>query len=134
MNFISSSCCIAKDPNQIIGIGCKFGHLFNITSIRLPSHIAFTIHIIAYAILLTLSHACLVHTSIFCLQPLLSCGLLKTISNFSFNCMSCQLGKHTTFTFNKTIFATFLIFYLLYYNMYGASFIPIILRGWGLLF
>jgi len=72
---------------------------------------------------LALWHSRLGHAFVSRVQVLASKGLLGSMSNGSFDCISCQLGKQPTLPFNNESIA-FASFDLIHSNVWGPSPVP----------
>ena len=76
----------------MLGISRKFGHIFEVHDLKIPSQVVFAVATIA-----TLSpdlwHACLGHPSLSRLQLLASQGHLGSVQFQKFDCTSCHFGK-----------------------------------------
>ena len=61
------------------------------------------------------------------MKELVSRSLLRSISNKSFDCMTCQFGKQTALPFNNNVSHALSHFYLIHYDVWGPS--PITTQG-----
>ena len=76
---------------QELGTGRRIGHLFEISSLRLPTTSVSAATSSSPS--LSLWHSRLGHASSSRVQQLVSRGLLGPVSKDNFECVSCQLGK-----------------------------------------
>ena len=67
------------------------------------------------------------HASIFRVKQLVSRGLLGSVSNKSFDCMSCQFGKQSALSFNNSVSHALSSFDLIHFDVWGPS--PINTQG-----
>ena len=83
-----------SQTGQIVGTARKIGRLFELIFLHLPSSRLFAFVVSGQnTYSLALWHSCLGHASISMVKQLVSRGLLGSVSNNSFDCMSCQFGK-----------------------------------------
>jgi hypothetical protein len=73
---------------------------------------------------LALWHSCLGHASVSRVQVLASKGLLGSMSNKSFDCISCQLGKQPALPFNNSESIAFASFDLIHSDVWGSFPVP----------
>ena len=78
---------------------------------------------------LALWHSWLGHVFSFRVQHLASRGLLGSVSNENFDCISCQLAKQPTSTFNTSESMSTDVFELIHSNFWGSSFVSSIGRS-----
>jgi hypothetical protein len=75
--------------------------MFELSSLHLPNtSVSATVSLLPPPF--TLWHSCLGYTSASRIQLLASKGLLSLVSNNSFDCISCQLGKQPALPFNNS--------------------------------
>jgi hypothetical protein len=92
-----------QDPrkSQTIGTGCRIGRMFELLSLHLPT-ISVSAAVSSSPPPLALWHSRLGHASASRIQLLASKGLLGSMSNNSFDYISCQLGKKLALPFNNS--------------------------------
>jgi hypothetical protein len=107
-----------QDPrmNQTLGTGRRIGHMFELSSLRLPTTSIFAVAS-SSSPSLALWHSCLGHAFASRVQLLTSKGLLGSVSNNSFDCISCQLGKQPTLPFNNSESHTTASFDLIHFDV-----------------
>ena len=79
---------------------------------------------------LALWHAWLGHASSFWVQHLAFRGLLGSVSNKNFDCVSCQIGKQPTLPFNTSEAMSTDVFDLIHSDVWGSSSVSSIGRSW----
>ena len=120
----SSTGVVVQDSQmgQIVGTAYKFGRLFKLIFLHLPSS-----RLSASAVSgqstssLDLWHYRLGHASISKVKQLVSRGLLASVSNKSFYCMPCQFGKQAALPFNNSVSHALSSFDLIHYDVWGLS-------------
>ena len=70
---------------------------------------------------LALWHSRLGHAYISRVKQLVSRGSLGSVSNKSFDCMTCQFGKQTALPFNNSVSHALSSFDLIHYDVWGPS-------------
>ena len=102
----SSTGVVVQDSQtgQIVGTARKVGRLFELIFFHLSfSRISASAVSRQSTFSLALWHSRLGHASISRVKQLVSRGLLGSISNKSFDCMSCQFRKQTALPFNNSV-------------------------------
>ena len=107
---------------QIVGTACKVGRLFELIFRHIPSS-RFSASAVSEQSTssLALWHSRLGHASISRVKQLVSKGLLGSVSNKSFDCMSCQFGKQTALPFNNSVSHALFSFDLIHSDVWGPS-------------
>ena len=105
-------------------IGHRVGFLFELVSLKIPSNLLLPC---AAATSLAMWHYRLGHVLSSKLRPLISRGVLGSVSNEQFDCVSCQLGKHHTLPFNNSDCTSSAPFDLIHSNIWG----PHLHQLWG---
>ena len=101
LTFSSSGCQVQdRTTKKVIGTGCKVGRLFQLDTLHVPQ--TQNICATSASASLQLWHQRLAHTSLGKLRPLISQGYLGSISDESFDCVSCQTAKQPALSFNKS--------------------------------
>jgi hypothetical protein len=117
-----SSGVSVHDPRtgQTLETGRRVGQLFELSSlhISIPSVSAATA---SSPPSLAFWHSRLSHASVSRVQVLASKGLLGSVSNKSFDCISCQLGKQPALPFNNSESIASASFDLIHYDVWGPS-------------
>ena len=112
----------------IVGTTCKVERLFELIFLHLPSSLLSASVVSRQSTSsLTLWHSRLGHASISRVKQLVSRVLLGSISNKSFDCMSCQFGKQTILPFNNSVSHALSPFDLIHSNVWSPS--PITTQG-----
>ena len=89
---------------EIVGTARKVGRLFELIFFHLPSSCLSASAVSGQSTSsLALWHSRLGHASISRVKQLVSRGLLGSVSNKSFDYMSCQFGKQTAIPFNNSV-------------------------------
>ena len=120
----SSTGVVVQDSQtgQIVGTARKVGRLFELIFLHLPSS-----RLSASAVserstsCLALWNSRLGHASISRVKQLVSRGLLGSVSNKSFDCMTCQFGKQTALPFNNSVSHALSSFDLIHSDVWGPS-------------
>ena len=106
--------------NQVLGTGHRVGRMFKLTSFHLPStptphpsHVAYTAPIFP----LGLWHLRLGHVSVQKFHSLISSGFLGQVKHDSVDCVSCQLVKQPTLSFNNNDSFSHTFFDLIHYDI-----------------
>jgi hypothetical protein len=113
-----------QDPQmgQLIGISCKIGHLFQLSSLQTPTHLLAAVTTSNASS--SLWHSPFGHASLPRVQLLASQGHLGSVDLKSFDCISCQLGKQTHLSFNKSESLSFAPFDLVHSDIWGPAPVP----------
>jgi hypothetical protein len=92
-----------QDPhtNQTLGTERRIGHMYKLSSLHLPT-ISISTAASSLSSSLALWHSRLGHASTSRVQLLATKGLLGSMSNSPFDCISCQLGKQPALPFNNS--------------------------------
>ena len=110
---------------QELRIGPKVGRMFAVNNLHLPHVAPISVSATTAAVSsipsLTLWHARLGHASSSRVQHLASKGLLDSVSIENFDCVSCQLGKQPTLSFNTSESISTDIFDLIHSDVWGPS-------------
>jgi hypothetical protein len=115
-----------QDPqtNQILGTCRRVGRMFELTSLHLPSiplphpsHVAHT----AFIFSLSLWHLRLGHLLVKKLRSLISSGSLGQVQHDSVDCVSFQLAKEPTLSFNNNDSFSHTSFDLIHFDIWGPS-------------
>ena len=107
-----------SQTGQIIGTACKVGRLFELIFLHLPSSRLYASVVSRQSTSsLALWHSHLGHASISRVKQLVSRGLLGSVSNKSFDCMSCQFGKQTALPFNNSVSHALSFFDLIHFDL-----------------
>ena len=113
---------------QIVGTAHKAGRLFELIFLHLPSSGLSASTVSGQSTSsLALWHSRLGHAYISRVKQLVYKGLLGSVSNKSFDCMSYQFGKQTTLPFNNNVSHALSHFDLIYSDVWGPS--PITTQG-----
>jgi hypothetical protein len=120
-----SSCVYVQDPQtgQTLGNGCKVRPLFELSSL----HISISkVSVVASSSPPSLArwHSRLSHASVFQVQVLASKGLLGSVSNGSFDCISSQLRKQLALRFNNSESIASTSFDLIHSDVWRPSHVP----------
>ena len=102
--------------SQVLGTGCKVGHMFEVHDLKISSQVVSTAATTATPSP-DLWHASLGHPSLSCLQLLASQGHLGSVHLQNFDCTSCHFGKQTKLPFNNSDFFSFAPFDLIHYDI-----------------
>ena len=126
--------CIVQDPRtgQELRIGPRVGRIFPVDNLHFP--LVAPVSIAATAAVssipsFALWHARLGYTSSSREQQLASRGLLGSVSTENFDCVSCQLGKQPTLSFNTSESISTDIFDLIHSDVWKPSFVSSIGRS-----
>jgi transposase InsO family protein len=111
-----------QDPrtSQTIGTGRRIGRMFKLSSLHLPTT-SVSAAVSSSPPPLALWHSRLGHASASRVQLLASKGLLGSVSNNSFDCISCQLGKQPALPFNNSESHATVSFDLIHSDVWGPS-------------
>jgi hypothetical protein len=111
-----------QDPrtSQTIGTRHRIGRMFELSSLHLPTT-SVSAAISLSSPPLAFWHSRLGHASVSRVQPLASKGLLGSVSNNSFHCISCQLGKQPALSFNNSESHATASFDLIHFDVWGPS-------------
>ena len=114
-----------QDPRigQVLGIGRKVGHMFEVHDLKILSQVVFVAATSATSSL-DLWHACLGHPSLSRLQLLVSQGHLGSVQFQNFDCTSCHFGKQTKLPLNKSDSFSSAFFDLIHYDIWGTALVP----------
>ena len=109
--------------SQVLGTGCKVGHMFEVHDLKISSQVVSTAATTATPSP-DLWLARLGHPSLSCLQLLTSQGHLGSVQFQNFDCTSCHFGKQTKLPFNNNDSFSFAPFDLIYSDIWGLAPIP----------
>ena len=120
ITFSSSGCHVQdRKTKKVIGTGCKVGRLFRLDSLHVPHPQNLCATSVSSS--LQLWHQRLAHTSLGKIRPLISQGYLGSISDESFDCVSCQTAKQPALSFNKSTSISNSSFDLVHSDIWGPS-------------
>ena len=122
----SSTGVVVQDSQtgQIVETARKVERLFELIFLHLPSSCLSASAVSGHSTSsLALWHSRLSHASISKVKQLVSRGLLGSVSNKSFDCMSCQFGKQTALPFNNSVSHALSSFDIIHFDVWVPSLI-----------